>query len=312
MYIHETFIGVNAQSAIKKGPCNFVGWMTVEESWRVAQERQLEKWRRILAVEQDPRGKAGSEYEAILGDLMNELPSAASVLDVGCGPQPLVENLRGPRRVACDPLLLDFVKLRKIPFALLVNCIGERLPFKDKTFDWTVCVNAIDHFRDPFSSLLEISRVTKTGAFFELHLTPPSYRILRRIGLKQWAPVYHHSTISGRNFIRMLKSAGFEVERSTSFVQRVSLRRVRQALPSFLNAVSSLMKEPDRSEILEDTRGIGSLIHGWILPLAHTVASKINEDLWALKCQVIARPQPQLPTDPGPGNRQATTPTAPH
>ncbi len=93
----------------------------------------------------------------------------------------------------------------------------------------------------------------------------------------------------------MLKSAGFEIERSTFFVQRVSPARVRQAFPSFFDAVSSLMKEPNHPEILDDTRGIGPLIDGWILPLAHTFASKINEDLWALKCQVIARPWPQLP-----------------
>ena len=84
------------------------------------------------------------------------------VLDIGGGDNP------HPRaNVVVDKFLLDNThrshSLRLLKRQNLIVADGERLPFKDKAFDYVICSHVIEHVVEPFKFLKELSRVGKRG-----------------------------------------------------------------------------------------------------------------------------------------------------
>lgn len=96
-----------------------------------------------------------------LAFLAEDLPSAGSVLDVGCGPGGwsawMVE--RGHRVVSCDAQA-EF--LRSAPAALSrIQADAARLPFPDRSFDAVVCLDVLEHIEDDLAALRELMRVAR-------------------------------------------------------------------------------------------------------------------------------------------------------
>ncbi len=92
----------------------------------------------------------------------------ASVLDVGCGRAVDAIKIarRGGRPVGLEPspkMLRHCTRCVSENGADvgLVRGIGEKLPFKDNSFDWVMCKGALDHFPDPYETMKEVSRVLK-------------------------------------------------------------------------------------------------------------------------------------------------------
>lgn len=91
------------------------------------------------------------------------------VLDIGCGRavDAIKIAARGGKPVGLEP---SQTMLRHSKDCVnesgnsvgLVQGIGEKLPFKDNSFDWVMCKGALDHFPDPYKTMEEISRVLKT------------------------------------------------------------------------------------------------------------------------------------------------------
>ena len=84
------------------------------------------------------------------------------VLDVGGGSSP------HPRAdVVCDKFPLDNTHrggaLKLYKKQKFVKADGERLPFKDKEFDYVFCCHVLEHVENPDVFLNEISRVGKRG-----------------------------------------------------------------------------------------------------------------------------------------------------
>jgi len=86
------------------------------------------------------------------------------VLDLGCGPAPVVRAESAPLVVCADlvfAMLLDIKANRAGP----VVCLdARRLPFRDHSFDFVWCGLLIDHIRDPEGWILELSRVLAPGS----------------------------------------------------------------------------------------------------------------------------------------------------
>ena len=94
---------------------------------------------------------------------MQEINQDALVLEVGSGSSPW------PRSdVLLDRFYIDETGQRGggeifIDRRPMVVAAGERLPFKDKTFDFVYCCHVVEHALDIASMLDEMSRVAKAG-----------------------------------------------------------------------------------------------------------------------------------------------------
>jgi polysaccharide pyruvyl transferase CsaB len=86
------------------------------------------------------------------------------LLDVACGTGYLVKASRD-RGLDAFGIDISFeaskVSRRVVGDDCILNCLGESLPFKRKTFDYISCIGSLEHFLDLNKGLQEIRRVLK-------------------------------------------------------------------------------------------------------------------------------------------------------
>ncbi|HSP45642.1 MAG TPA: class I SAM-dependent methyltransferase, partial [Chthoniobacterales bacterium] len=125
-----------------------------------------------------PLEQAGAE----VSDLLHAyLPMVASVVDVGCG-----AGAYGPPLIAVGHTWLgleanahccDILARRQLPFRR-VDLETAGLPCGDAEYDSAVCIEVVEHTRDPESFVAEIARIIRGRALFSvpnLELLPYLY-----------------------------------------------------------------------------------------------------------------------------------------
>lgn len=145
-----------------------------------------------------------------IGEVGPEL--TGRLLDVGCGEKqyhtlfPNVDRYMGIEHLAA--VINVEAKLEKSVshvFGIIeAFAEGERLPFKDGSFDSAVSIEVLEHIPDPGKVVHEIARVLKPGAplmvtvpfVYELHQTPYDFRRYTVFGIQ-----------------RLLEDHGFVVEK---------------------------------------------------------------------------------------------------
>ncbi len=86
------------------------------------------------------------------------------VLDLGCGPEPVVRVGSAPLMVAAD-LVFDMLLHIKETRGGAATCLDARtLPFRDGCFDFLWCGLLIDHIQSPGEWIQELFRVLSPGA----------------------------------------------------------------------------------------------------------------------------------------------------
>jgi ubiquinone/menaquinone biosynthesis C-methylase UbiE len=92
--------------------------------------------------------------------------TASLVLEVGCGTGAILSEL--PKQVSLHGLDIDSTALTQcqvhVPYAFLVQGNAIQLPYSDGIFDITYCHFLLLWVTDPLQALLEMKRVTKSGA----------------------------------------------------------------------------------------------------------------------------------------------------
>ena len=88
------------------------------------------------------------------------VPSDALVLDVGSGgnPYPRANVLLDAYEDTVERYNLPLIKDRPMVFGL-----AERMPFRDKVFDFVVASHVLEHSSDPDAFISELIRVSKAG-----------------------------------------------------------------------------------------------------------------------------------------------------
>jgi len=106
---------------------------------------------RSLALQRDVVGQC----------ILERLP--ARVLDLGCGPEPVVRPGQAPTVVHGDivPEMLLHVKQRECSRAVCLD--ARNLPFRGRSFELVWCGLLSDHLRDPESWFPELVRVLSPG-----------------------------------------------------------------------------------------------------------------------------------------------------
>jgi len=134
-------------------------------------------WRETFTNGADP------EYELqILPLVESHLEGASRVLDLGSGEGHLARRLvRGaPERgivVGLEPSAAQLAGATgKAGGPMYVRGVGERLPFRDGSFNGVVCCLVIEHSSDPDALLAEAVRVLAAGGRFLLLVNHPMFQ----------------------------------------------------------------------------------------------------------------------------------------
>jgi len=165
--------------------------------------------------------RANSAYYRWLIRLLRPKP-ASTLLDVSCGEGFFLREI-SRRAKSVKTFGLDIsdtavsVANRNSPGSVLLVADGQKIPFRDKVFDYVTCLGSLEHYLEPEKGLREISRVAKESAEFCIVL-PNSLSIdlflhVRRAGDK---PVDDFQilerTATKRQWMRLLDKNGFLVE----------------------------------------------------------------------------------------------------
>jgi SAM-dependent methyltransferase len=144
-----------------------------EDPW----ERHATWWRETFT------NGADLEYELqILPLASSQLEGAARVLDLGCGEGHLARRLAlGTREhgivVGLEPSAAQLASaIDQAGGPRYVRGVGERLPFRDGSFDGVVCCLVIEHSSDPDALLAEAVRVLAVGGRFVLLVNHPMFQ----------------------------------------------------------------------------------------------------------------------------------------
>lgn len=86
------------------------------------------------------------------------------ILDLGCGPAPVIEVGSAPLVVSADLVFEMLRHIRKNRSGPALCLDAQRLPFRDRSFDFIWCGLLIDHIRDPEGWFQELLRVLLPGA----------------------------------------------------------------------------------------------------------------------------------------------------
>jgi SAM-dependent methyltransferase len=141
------------------------------------------------------------------------LPTAAQVLDAGCGSGRTLQELEHYGEVHGIELSAEAAEVaRSRGHGQVVTGPVERLPWPDGTFDLITCLDVLEHLADEHTAMRELARVCRPSGWAVL--TVPAYQAL-------WShhdEANHHYRRYGRRTLReAVAGAGWRIERMTSF-----------------------------------------------------------------------------------------------
>jgi SAM-dependent methyltransferase len=115
-----------------------------------------------------PIEEAGIEVSDLLRAY---LPARSSVVDVGCGAgaygPPLINAGHQWLGLEANDHCADILTRRRLPFRK-VDLSSARLPAADGEFDCAICIEVIEHTKDPDAFAMEIARLVRSRALFSV------------------------------------------------------------------------------------------------------------------------------------------------
>lgn len=190
----------------------------------------LDMWTEIDDVYNDERQWDKNAINTISNQLINE----KTLLDIGCGGgQKTVSLSKGMRTVATDishtGVKRTIEKGMKEGIEISgVRCSGDKLPFKESSFDYAMCNEVIEHIIDDKAVLKESNRVIKQDGsviigfpnihdprnfildFGYLVIRGLLFRVLRISPMSSFRGHVH--TYSKNSFVALLKEQGLKAE----------------------------------------------------------------------------------------------------
>jgi ubiquinone/menaquinone biosynthesis C-methylase UbiE len=135
-------------------------------------------------------------------------------LDIGCGAGLALEYCHqyGLRATGFDISRRAILTAKKIlpKSIMLLVADGEKLPFKDRSFDLASSLGTIEHFPSPCLGIKEIVRVGKKNGTV-LFIVPNSYLILNKLRVYKGTEQPQEMLATMGEWARLFKSCGMEV-----------------------------------------------------------------------------------------------------
>ena len=115
-----------------------------------------------------PIEEAGAEVSELLRAY---LPEQASVVDVGCGAgaygPPLIATGHEWLGLEANAHCCEILERRRLPFRR-VDLAAAQLPCADAEFDSAICIEVVEHTKDPAAFVGEIARIIRRRALFSV------------------------------------------------------------------------------------------------------------------------------------------------
>nr|AKQ03305.1 ubiquinone biosynthesis protein UbiE [uncultured archaeon Rifle_16ft_4_minimus_37913] len=97
------------------------------------------------------------------------------ILDAGCGTGELAKYLNGVEIYGVDSSETALKKSKKAGYKKILKADIYSLPFEDKKFDKTMCIQVFQYLENPEEAFLELKRVTKDIVI----ITVPNFKWLK-------------------------------------------------------------------------------------------------------------------------------------
>ncbi|MFA4820546.1 MAG: methyltransferase domain-containing protein [Candidatus Aenigmatarchaeota archaeon] len=154
--------------------------------------------------------------------VMKYVPEGSSVLDIGCGDDFYL--LSGLQRKIKSGMGVDIaVKNAKSDNIIIKKIrIGQKLPFKDASFDVVTMIAFIEHLEKPEKVLTDCRRVLRKGGVIII-TTPmarakPFWEFLVNLGLTEEKNTEDHKQYFSQEKVeKLLKTNGFDITVSKKF-----------------------------------------------------------------------------------------------
>jgi SAM-dependent methyltransferase len=144
------------------------------------------------------------------------LSAEGEVLDVGCGPTCCAAVIPIGRKWYLDPLLAEYQTLHDLPNGEYLAVSIEDAEVPEAYFDLAVCLNALDHMRNPWKALAIIHRALKPGGVFlcSVYTRRPLLAFLRNLQEYLWlsTDVAHPHSFTVAALSRELRLVGFNLD----------------------------------------------------------------------------------------------------
>ncbi len=137
-----------------------------------------------------------------------------SMLDLGCGPGVLLEDLKKEGANVCgidiSSSAVDFCRSRGLD---VKKADVSKLPFKKKKFDGVLAIDLLEHIENENRLLKEAKRILKKDSVFLMMV--PAFSILTSSRDKRLG---HFRRYNKKNLEKQLTKSGFQVLKSSYFV----------------------------------------------------------------------------------------------
>jgi SAM-dependent methyltransferase len=142
------------------------------EAWKRTQvEHELDYWNRVYPAEvgqtHDPAAQYRERYWPLNKSMFRDCSFSFAdrvVLDIGCGPFGSMDLSPARRFIGLDPLADEYQSTYGADARMTILAAeAESIPLPDQSVDTVVCVNALDHFHQPYRALDEMVRVLRRG-----------------------------------------------------------------------------------------------------------------------------------------------------
>lgn len=161
-----------------------------ETRWGHAQKCEKRYWQQIRLVRTDAVQKNIEKYWHWYLQIFKEnikITDKTKILEIGCGPDGMINYIEGGEKYGLDPLMDYFTKNFKMSDKVKwIKAMGEHIPFEDNYFDVVVSTNVLDHVFNPDSFLKEIRRTLKPKGNFFLTVDCCKPLLLRYRKLKEF------------------------------------------------------------------------------------------------------------------------------
>jgi len=182
----------------------------MDKKWEIAQKNELKSWI-DTDINYDTLIKDWNNRMKQIGFNIEELDKTKNILDLGCGPVPILHILPNANlMVAADPLNEEYKnKFPRKNYIIYKTFMAEKIPYEDAIFDIIFCINALDHMANPEEAFKEMIRVLKHNGllYLEFQNTSPLSKFLARLGYKKPLTEFHPHLISEEDIINILNNS---------------------------------------------------------------------------------------------------------